>query len=128
MRSFTPELPGRARSIMKHATPWRERLLSEKRELEALSDDAREARGAVELDQQGVGRLSRMDAMQQQAMAVASERRRRMRIAQIEAALKRLDTDDFGYCIRCGQPVPEERLMADPASTQCVDCADRRRT
>lgn len=81
---------------MKTAAHWREKLLSEKQELEALSEDARESRSAVELDQQGVGRLSRMDAMQQQAMAVASERRRRMRITQIEAALKRLETDDFG--------------------------------
>ncbi len=111
---------------MKTATHWHERLLSEKQELEALSDDARESRSAVELDQQGVGRLSRMDAMQQQAMAVASERRRRMRISQIEVALKRLVTDDFGYCIRCGEPILEERLAIDPASTLCVDCADTR--
>lgn len=112
---------------MKTAEYWRDRLLSEKRELEALSDDAKDSRGAVELDQQGVGRLSRMDAMQQQAMAVASERRRRMRITQIEAALKRLETDDFGYCVRCGEPIPEERLGIDPASTLCVDCAGLRR-
>lgn len=111
---------------MKTAAHWREKLLSEKQELEALSEDARESRSAVELDQQGVGRLSRMDAMQQQAMAVASERRRRMRITQIEAALKRLETDDFGYCIRCGEPIPEERLTIDPASTLCVDCAGAR--
>lgn len=108
---------------MNTAEYWRERLLSEKQELEVLSDGARESRGAVELDQQGVGRLSRMDAMQQQAMAVASERRRRMRIGQIEAAIKRLETDDFGYCIRCGEPIAEERIIADPASTLCLQCA-----
>lgn len=108
---------------MTNAAQWRERLLTEKMELEALSHDARESRGAVELDQQGVGRVSRMDAMQQQAMAVASEQRRRTRISQIEAALKRLERDDFGYCIRCGEAIAPERLAVDPASTLCVDCA-----
>jgi DnaK suppressor protein len=106
---------------------WREKLLSEMQELETLSDGARESRAAVELDQQGVGRLSRMDAMQQQAMSVASERRRRMRIGQIEAAIKRLETDDFGYCIRCGEPIAEERITADPASTLCLECASKPR-
>ncbi len=102
---------------------WREILMHEMQELEALSEDAREARGAVELDQQGVGRLSRMDAMQRQQMAMASERRRRMRIRQIEAALRRIETDDFGYCVRCGEAIPEERLRFDSVVTTCVRCA-----
>jgi DnaK suppressor protein len=102
---------------------WRQKLLEDKRELEALSEDARASRGAVELDQQGVGRLSRMDAMQQQAMAIESERRRRARLLQIDAALRRIDQDDFGYCLKCGERIPEERLNFDPASAICVGCA-----
>lgn len=102
--------------------------MKEKEELETLSDDAREARGAVELDQQGVGRLSRMDAMQQQAMAVASERRRSLRRTQIDQALKRLTDDEFGYCVKCGEVIPEKRLDFDPASASCVACADHGRS
>ena len=105
---------------------WREKLLSEKQELETLSEGARDSRSAVKLDQQSVGRLSRMDAMQQQAMAVASEKRRKLRLTQIEAALKRIESDDFGYCIRCGEPIAEKRLNIDPASTLCVGCASPR--
>jgi len=102
---------------------WRQRLVTEKEELDALSDDARESRGTVELDQQGVGRLSRMDAMQQQAMAQASERRRQLRHRQIEAALKRIESGDFGYCVKCGDEMPEERLNFDPTAAICVQCA-----
>lgn len=101
---------------------WRNRLLREKQELETLSDDAREARGTVTLDQQGVGRLSRVDALQQQAMAVESERRRRIRAKRIEAALARIDSGDFGYCVKCGEEIPEARLNADPTSPCCVAC------
>ncbi len=102
---------------------WRKRLLQEKQELESLSEDAREARGTVALDQQGVGRLSRADAMQQQAMAMESERRRRLRARQIEAALERIENREFGYCVKCGESIAGERLNADPTSACCVDCA-----
>jgi DnaK suppressor protein len=102
---------------------WRARLLAEKQELESLSDDASHARGTVMLDQQGVGRLSRMDAMQQQAMAIESERRRRLRAKQIEAALSRIASGDFGYCVKCGEEIPEARLEADATSPLCVACA-----
>lgn len=102
---------------------WRQRLLSEKQELDALSEDGREARATVVLDQQGVGRLSRIDAMQQQAMAEEAERRRRLRGRQIEAALRRIDAGEFGYCVKCGDEIPEARLNFDPASPICVGCA-----
>ena len=108
---------------MTQTQDWRERLLTEKRELESLSDDASDSRGTVELDQQGVGRLSRMDAMQQQAMAIESERRRRLRLKQIDAALSRIEAGDFGYCVRCGDEIPEARLDADATSAMCVACA-----
>jgi DnaK suppressor protein len=102
---------------------WRQRLLQEKQELHTLSDDAKEARGTVKLDQQGVGRLSRMDAMQQQAMALESERRRQMRSKRIDAALQRIDRQEFGYCVKCGDPIPAARLDADPTNPFCVGCA-----
>jgi DnaK suppressor protein len=102
---------------------WRQRLLLDKQELDRLSEDGREARATVVLDQQGVGRLSRIDAMQQQAMAEEGERRRRLRAKQIAAALRRIDAGAFGYCVNCGDEIPAARLKCDPASPICVGCA-----
>jgi len=80
-------------------------------------------RSPVQLDQQSVGRLSRMDALQVQAMAQAEEGRRQQRLRLIDAALKRIDEGEYGYCISCGDDIPEKRLAFDPAAARCVDCA-----
>ena len=97
-------------------------LTQERDDLLALSLDHKNDRAPVELDQQSVGRLSRMDALQMQNMAVAREDRRRHRRDVIAAALKRMDDDDYGYCLVCGENIPYKRLMADPAVTRCIDC------
>ena len=110
---------------MDHAI-CRKKILQEIDELRALSDGSREGRAPVELDQQSVGRLSRMDAMQQQSMDVAREERRRHRLAVLNAALRRLDEDEYGYCLGCGEDILPERLDIDPAVTLCVTCQDRR--
>lgn len=80
-------------------------------------------RKPVELDQQSVGRLSRMDAMQQQAMAAAQETRRHGRIRALEAAIRRIDTDEFGWCDACGGFIGRRRLELDPTVMRCRDCA-----
>jgi DnaK suppressor protein len=77
----------------------------------------------VTLQQDSVGRLSRMDAMQQQAMAQAAQRRRGAERLRIEAALKRLDEGEWGWCLTCGEKIAEARLRHDPSVTQCVGCA-----
>lgn len=116
------QLPGnRAMSVdIKIA---RERLLSLRDELEALRALSEDSRATVTLDQQSVGRLSRMDALQGQAMAQASERQRVGDLAKIEAALKRIEGDEYGYCLECGEEIPERRLEIDPAAALCVRCA-----
>ena len=100
----------------------RNRILTEMEELRALSDGSRDSRAPVELDQQSVGRLSRMDAMQQQSMDLAREERRRQRLTILAAALRRLDDDEYGYCLSCGDDIAAARLEADAAATLCVDC------
>ena len=101
------------------------RVLLEKRlELEALIASSKEARSAVELDQTRVGRLSRMDALQGQAMALETARRRAVELQKIDAALKRLEAGEYGLCVRCGEEIPARRLAFDPAATLCVDCAE----
>lgn len=101
----------------------RKALLARREELTSLSEISADSRQAVALDQQSVGRLSRMDAMQAQAMAQANERHRRAELSRIDAALRRIEEDDYGYCLKCGEEIAPRRLEADPAASFCVDCA-----
>ena len=64
-----------------------------------------------------------MDALQGQAMAQATVERRRMEIAQIDAAFRRLDEGEFGYCVECGDEIAGKRLELHPAIARCVECA-----
>ena len=101
---------------------YRARIDAEIEELRAPSSGSKDARAPVELDQQSVGRLSRMDAMQQQSMDLAREDRRRARLAVLAAALRRLAERDYGYCLGCGEDIPEKRLDIDAAATLCIHC------
>ena len=101
---------------------YRSRIKAEIAELLSLRDSSRQSRAPVMLDQQSVGRLSRIDAMQQQSMDLAKEERRAKRLAILAAALKRMDEDEFGYCLKCGENILPARLDVDPAVTLCVDC------
>ena len=92
-------------------------------ELRVLIAGARDQVKPVELDQSSVGRLSRMDAMQVQAMAKETERRRQLDVQKVQTALERLDAGDYGHCLRCDDQIPIKRLEFDPAVTTCVDCA-----
>lgn len=80
--------------------------------------------GIVKLDQNRVGRLSRMDAIQQQAMLQAGEVRRKNRLLEIKAALERIDDGVYGECSECLQAIPEARLEVDPAVEYCVKCCE----
>nr|WP_317055012.1 TraR/DksA C4-type zinc finger protein [Roseovarius sp. W115]MDV2928579.1 TraR/DksA C4-type zinc finger protein [Roseovarius sp. W115] len=101
------------------------RALIEARLTELSGEDVLGAAGkaTVELDQQAVGRLSRMDALQNQAMAKATGVRREAERARLLAALARMDEGEFGYCDDCGEEIAEGRLRLDPAALKCVDCA-----
>ena len=92
-------------------------------ELRRLSGISEEARAPVELDQTTQGRLSRQDALQQQEMAKETERRRQAEILRTENALKRIDSDDYGYCIKCDEEIELVRLQNDPAVLTCISCA-----
>jgi len=101
----------------------RKHLLALKEDLESFSEISEDARATVTLDQQAVGRLSRMDALQGQAMAQAAERQRRADIQRIDAALKRLEDGEYGYCVACGEDIAAKRLEVDPAAAFCIRCA-----
>lgn len=90
--------------------------------LDAEDAASAEARSVVELDQSATGRLSRMDALQHQAMAQAQLRRRAGERRRLQAALERLDEGEYGYCTDCGEKIASERLDVDPAIARCADC------
>ena len=87
-------------------------------------DGEAERTGTVTLDQQSVGRLSRIDAMQGQQMALAQARRREAELKRIEATLARLDDEEYGYCSKCGDDIAVRRLTLDPTATTCIACAE----
>lgn len=91
--------------------------------LRAISETTADNRRPVELDQTSVGRLSRMDAMQVQAMALATERRRHDEARRVEAAIRRIDEGEYGYCISCGEQIAAKRLAVDPTIPTCIRCA-----
>jgi DnaK suppressor protein len=100
------------------------RLKARRQELQHLEAVSEESRRPVELDQSRVGRLSRMDALQDQAMSLETERRRQAELRRIEAALARIAEGDYGYCVSCGEEIAARRLELDPAVPICIDCAE----
>ena len=84
---------------------------------------AEESSQIVELDQP-IGRLSRMDAIQQQQMAAANRSRNQMRLLQVQAAL-RLEEDEYGFCQICDEPIGYGRLKVRPEASLCVTCQSR---
>lgn len=103
----------------------KEALLLRKKELEDISAQSKETREPVELDQTVQGRLSRQDALQQQEMAKATERRRQNDLYRTIKALERIETEDFGYCLSCDEEIEKKRLELDPAILTCVACASQ---
>lgn len=94
--------------------------------LDALSEEdalGKAGQETVVLDQQAVGRLSRMDALQNQAMAKAGQARRDAEAVRLHSALSRIEDGEFGYCEECGDEIAEKRLDLDPAATRCISCA-----
>lgn len=90
--------------------------------LKELTDGQKAVR-PLELDQSRVGRLSRMDAMQQQAMTQAAARLAAREEQRIRTALNRMAAGDYGYCMHCDEEIAEGRLQVDPSVLTCIACA-----
>lgn len=110
---------------MNDQSDTRFRALIAARLAELERGDALGAQGqqVVTLDQQATGRLSRMDALQMQAMSKAAQARRDGEVRRLRAALMRLDAGEYGYCLDCGEEIPHKRLDLDPATPRCISCA-----
>lgn len=101
-------------------------LLALRDELASIEQAESDAKRPLELDQSRVGRLSRMDALQVQAMSVESFRRKKLQRQRVEAALTRIAKDEFGLCLECGEEINPKRLEFDPTFLVCIDCAEAR--
>ena len=80
-------------------------------------------RAPAKLDQDGVHRLSRIDAMQVQAMALAQARRRASERAAVDVALRRIEAGEYGHRLKCGDDIAPARLEQNPAVSICIECA-----
>jgi len=103
---------------------FRQQLLQLRLELQAQEQALGEDNGPVELDQARVGRLSRMDAMQGQQMALEASRRRQAQLEKIEGALRRIESNTYGDCFVCGEEIDQRRLAIDPTNTRCPECME----
>jgi len=103
-------------------------LLKMKAALMEEEETGKEAAQVVELDQTSVGRVSRMDAIQGQAMAIAANQRRQIELQKISVALKRINQEGYGYCLECDEEIAELRLKLDPATLLCINCASKKET
>ncbi|GHF27928.1 molecular chaperone DnaK [Kordiimonas sediminis] len=102
---------------------WSNKLDLFEQEVLSLDEASQDSRKPVELDQTSVGRLSRMDAMQGQAMNLAIAARRKQSLVKIQAARLRLEEEEFGYCITCGDDIAVKRLELDPTVSVCTNCS-----
>jgi DnaK suppressor protein len=102
---------------------FRKMIHHRRKELENLGANSAAGIETVELDQTKVGRLSRMDAIQIQQMGLASERRRNRELIALDAALRRIEHDEYGICNQCGDEISQGRLESDPSVPLCIQCA-----
>jgi len=104
----------------------RAQLVTRQQELAELLSNVGESTGPVTLDQQSVGRVSRIDAIQQQQMAIASQQKASAMLKRTELALRRIDDGEYGDCLQCGEPIAYARLQAQPFANLCIDCQSAR--
>lgn len=100
-------------------------LLTLRAELQQLLKDSSEGAQPVSLDEP-IGRLSRMDALQQQSMVKANRRTAQTRLSRIESALRRFENDEYGQCVECEEEIGYARLKAQPEAPFCIDCQGNR--
>ena len=71
-----------------------------------------------------IGRLSRMEALNDRAVSEASLNAARHKLSRLENALGKVDQPDFGICVNCDKPIPSGRILLVPEATLCVPCAE----
>ena len=103
----------------------RQQLEAQQETLEIQLQHSDDNTKPVALDQQSVGRVSRIDAIQQQQMASANRDQTIALLQQIDEALKRFESDEYGLCMMCDEPVALLRLQAQPYAANCITCQSK---
>jgi len=70
-----------------------------------------------------IGRVSRMDAINNKSIVDAALRKAKERLKGLKLSLDKLDSSDFGVCVKCKKNIPIERILLAPQSSFCVNCA-----
>ena len=96
-------------------------LTALKSELQSEIDQSAAESSPVQLDGT-MGRISRMDAMQVQQLALEVKRQRLERLKQVDGAFLRVKKGRFGLCARCNNPISFPRLDAVPDTVFCLPC------
>lgn len=99
------------------------RLLDLLKSLEFATTSAEDTTATVDLDQSRVGRLSRIDALQNQAISQSAVANRMIQIVEVKVALERLKNNEYGLCEACDEPINPKRLEHNPAARLCIVCA-----
>ncbi len=102
---------------------FRNALIENRKILTVAIERETESSKTVELDQSKVGRLSRMDALQGQAMTQETKSRHEEGLRRISSALSRIESGDYGYCLECDELISVARLEVDPSALLCIKCA-----
>ncbi|WP_144394279.1 TraR/DksA family transcriptional regulator [Pleionea sediminis] len=108
-----------------HIEQFKQELLELKQELQQSIELAQDSAETVELDQTKTGRVSRGDALQQQEMAKAGLARDKQRFLNVIKALNRIEDDDYGFCMECGEPITVSRLEIMPEAEFCIQCMEK---
>jgi len=95
-------------------------------ELRQSLDGTEDAARPIELDQPAIGRVSRIDAIQQQKMLEANRQVQQARLGLVRLAILRVGEDEYGDCQGCGESIGYQRLKARPESVFCIECQSAR--
>ncbi len=73
----------------------------------------------------GLGRLTRMEAMGESHVNHKILDESRLRMTRLKNALTRIDSEEYGLCIECGEDINIDRMKIRPESIRCVACAGK---
>ncbi len=104
---------------------FKQQLESQQETLQIQLQQSDDNTKPVTLDQQSVGRVSRIDAIQQQQMASANRDHTIALLQEVGAALKRIESDEYGLCQICDEPIALPRLQAQPHTANCISCQSK---
>ena len=86
---------------------------------------SQQAAGVVTLDQTSVGRVSRIDALQQQSMAISTREMAALKLKRVKLAIQAIADNNYGYCQKCDETIAYKRLLAQPEANLCLLCQDK---